>query len=199
MYTVKFYKNKSRIDGYGLFAGEFIPTGTIAYYYSNSDTFLSKNDYQLLPKDKKEKICKYGVEDEAGNWLVTDGDANHSCDANILSLFIDSLYCDIAVKDIHIDDEITIDYGLFYSSRPWRMACNCASPLCRKTIVAGLPVDIQAQKLWFSRISEASSHIFDVDQRLFSHEDERAKALTRSIKSRKHPKVFPYVKFSLIY
>jgi len=50
---------------------------------------------------------------------VTDGDANHSCDANILSLFVDGIYCDIAARDIQAGEEVTIDYGLFYSSFQW--------------------------------------------------------------------------------
>lgn len=198
MYTIKSYKNKSRIDGNGLFAGEFIPKGTIVYYYGSGDTYLSKDEFQLLPKNKKEQFYRYAVEDEAGNWLVTDGDANHSCDANILSLFVDNLYCDIAVKDISVGDEITIDYGLFFSSIPWSMECNCSSHLCRKTIVNGLPVDAKTQEMWLSRISEASNRIFDVKQKLFHIDDERARALTKSIKSKFNPVAFPFIKFSLI-
>ena len=100
MYTIRAYKNKSRIDGYGLFAGEFVPKGTIVYYCGSDNIGLSKKEFILLPKEKQELYYRYGVEDEAGNWFLTNGDANHSCDANILSLFVDSLYCDIAVKDI---------------------------------------------------------------------------------------------------
>jgi SET domain-containing protein len=198
MYTIEFYKNESLIDGKGIFAGEFIPKGTIVYYYGSDDTYLSKNELQFLSEEKREQLFKYGVEDESGNWLVTDGDANHSCDANILSLFIDSQYCDIAVKDIHAGEEITIDYGLFYSSFPWNMTCKCHSSLCRKIVGSGIPVDTETQELWHSRISEAAGSIFDVKQKLFFIEDERAKALTASIKSKINPRIFPYTKFSLI-
>jgi hypothetical protein len=198
MYTIEFYKNESLIDGKGIFAGEFIPKGTIVYYCGSNDTYLSKNEFQFLSEEKRAQLFKYGVEDEAGNWLVTDGDANHSCDANILSLFIDSQYCDIAVKDIHADDEITIDYGLFYSSFPWTMACKCRSSLCRKTVGSGISVNTETQELWHSRISEATGRIFDVKQKLFFIEDKRAKALTSSIKSKLNPMIFPYTKFSLI-
>ncbi len=198
MYAIRFYKNKSRIDGNGVFAGEFIPKGTIVYYYGSSDTYLSKKEFQLLSDEKKMQLYERAAEDEAGNWLVTDGDANHSCDANILSIFVDSQYCDIAVRDIHVDEEITIDYGLLYSSFSWCMACKCQSPHCRKIIELGISVDAQTQGLWFSRISDAAKHIFEVEQKLFLLEDERAKALTRSIKSKQNPRIFPYIKFSLI-
>lgn len=198
MYTIEFYRNESNIDGRGLFAAERIPKGTIVYYYGSGDSYILKNDFQLLPPDKKEKFYRYAVEDEAGNWLMTNGDANHSCDSNILSLFVDGIYCDIAVKDINIDDEITIDYGLFFSSIPWSMSCNCRSPLCRKTILNGFFADVNTQTLWFSRIYEASSRINKVKQKLFDLDDEKAKELTKSLKSKLSPIVFPYIKFSLI-
>ena len=131
MYLPKISKNISCIDGDGIFAGEPIPKGTIVFYYSNNDVYVSKKEFQYLSNFEKQQIYKFGVEDEYGNWIVTEGDANHSCDANILSIFVDGLYCDIAVKDIQIDEEITIDYGLFYSSFPWKMTCRCHSSNCR--------------------------------------------------------------------
>ena len=120
MYLHKIYKENSLIDGEGIFAGESIPKGTIVFYYSSNDVYVSKKEFQCSSNFEKQQICKFGVEDEFGKWIVTDGDANHSCDSNILSMFVDGLYCDVAVKDIRIGEEITIDYGLFYSSFPGR-------------------------------------------------------------------------------
>ncbi len=198
MYLVKIYKNRSCINGEGIFAGEPISKGTIVFYYSSNDTYLSKNEFQSLSHEEKHKLYEYGVEDEAGNWIVTDGDANHSCNANILSIFIDGLYCDIAVKDIQINEEITIDYGLFYSSFPWRIECNCNSSFCRGVVGSGLQVDAQTKDLWHSRIAEAVSRIFDVNQPLFHRKDAKASVLTSAIRSKQNPKIFPYIKFSLI-
>jgi hypothetical protein len=198
MYLVKHYRDKSPIEGRGIFAGEFIPLGTIVFYYSSFDRYLCKEEFQLLPADQRIELCKYGVEDEAGNWVVTNGDANHSCDAGILSLFADGLYCDIAVKDLQIGEEITIDYGLLYSSFPWSMECRCQSPHCRGTVGSGMPVDARTQELWQERISRAAGRIFDVEQALFSRDDKSAMELTAAIKSKGDPRVFPYIKFSLI-
>jgi len=198
MYLVKIYKDSSKIDGMGIFAGEFVPEGTIIYYHSNEDNYLLKTEFLSLSDDEKEKIYKFGVEDEAGNWVVTDGDANHSCDANILSLFVDGIYCDIAAKDIQAGEEITIDYGLFYSSFQWTMMCKCSSPHCRGVVGSGLLVDSQTQEMWRSRISRAAGHIFDVRQPLFSRGDECAMRLASAIRSKRDPKIFPYIKFSLI-
>ena len=198
MYLPKISKNISCIDGDGIFAGEPIPKGTIVFYYSHSDAYVSKKEFQYLSNFEKQQIYKFGVEDEYGNWIVTEGDANHSCDANILSIFVDGLYCDIAVKDIQIDEEITIDYSLFYSSFPWKMICRCHSCNCRGIVGSGIAVDSQTQELWHLRISEAAGRIHHVRQALFSREDESARALTLALRSRQSPMIFPYIKFSLI-
>jgi hypothetical protein len=198
MYLTNIYKNFSCIEGKGIFAGETISQGTIVFYCSIYDNYLSKKEFQSLSREEKDRLCKYGVEDESGNWIVTDGDANHSCDANILSLFVDGLYCDIAIRDILIGEEITIDYGLFYSSFPWTMSCKCNSSKCRGVVGSGLSVDSHTQELWHSRISEAANRIFDVKQTLFTRDDKRARELTIALRSKKNPKIFPYIKFSLI-
>jgi hypothetical protein len=198
VYLPKISKNISCIEGDGIFAGEPIPKGTIVFYYSHSDVYVSKKEFQHLSNFEKQQIYKFGVEDEYGNWIVTEGDANHSCDANILSIFVDGLYCDIAVKDIQIDEEITIDYNLFYSSFPWKMICRCHSCNCRGIVGSGIAVDSQTQELWHSRISEAAGRIHHVRQALFSREDESARALTFALRSRHSPMIFPYIKFSLI-
>jgi hypothetical protein len=209
MYLVKTYRRQSEIEGKGIFARQSIPKGTIVFIYGQTEKLYTKEDLQSLPEEERERrlklIFEYGVEDEHGNWNVTEGgpdvgDINHSCNANILSLFVDGIYCDIAVRDIQKDEEITIDYGMFYSSFPWTMECRCSSPLCRKTVGSGIPVDPRTRDMWHSRISEATKHIFEVDQPLFTTENEAARRLSLAVKEKrnKNPRIFPYLKFSLI-
>ena len=198
MYLPKIYKDHSSIEGIGLFAGEPIPKGTIVFYYSSDDVYVSKREFPNLPDCQKEKLYKFGVEDEFGNWIAAEGDANHSCDANILSMFVDGRYCDIAVKDIREGEEITIDYGLFYSSFPWKISCRCGSPNCRKIVGSGIAVDCRTEKLWSSRISDAAALILHVKQPLFMRDDEPAREMTAALRSRPSPKIFGYLKFSLI-
>ena len=200
MYLVKTSIHESSIEGNGIFADEYIPLGTIIYFFKKSDAIISVNEISSLPDEEKNKIVKYGMQDESGNWLLGEGEEklNHSCDANSLSLFVDDIYCDIAVRDISEGEEITADYSLFYSTFPYEIECNCNSSICRKLITGGLQVDLETQRRWCMRISEAASHIFDVKQNLFSLDDEEAKRLTLAIKSKCRPRVFPYLKFSLI-
>lgn len=204
MYLVKISIHQSSIEGEGAFAEEFIPQGTIIYFNDNNNdnsNNISPNELLFLPEEEKNKIIKYWVQDEAGNWLPlreSEEKLNHSCDANVLSLFVDGIYCEIAVKAIQEGEEITADYGLLYSSFLYRMECNCNSSICRKQITLGQQTDSQTQNLWQLRISEATGKIFDVNENLFSREDEVAKKLTLAIKSKYKPRIFPYIKFSLI-
>lgn len=200
MYVVKTGIHHSGIEGDGVFAGEFIPQGTIVYFYDDKNISVSSAELSFLPEKEKNKIIKYGVQDEAGNWMLGEGaeKLNHSCDANVLSLFVDDIYCEIAIRDILEGEEITADYGLFFSSFPYRMECRCNSSICRRRVSPGEQIDIQTQRLWYQRISEASSRIFDVKQNLFSTEDEIARRLTLAIKSKHSSKILPYIKFSLI-
>jgi len=203
MYIVDTYTEPSSIEGKGFFAKEFIPKGVVVYFYGDSDRFYSKGELKSLTDKEKELLFKYGVEDEFGNWNLTETgleaiEANHSCDANILSLFVDGIYCDIAVKDIQEDEEITIDYGMFYSSYSWQMNCNCKSSICRKVAGSGISIDSKTKDLWYSRINESVRHIFEVNQPLFSLDNDKARVLTKAIKGKLNPRVFSYTKFTLI-
>jgi len=203
MYLIKIRSRQSRIEGNGLFAGEFIPIGTIVYFYGSTDRFYSKGELKRLSEEEKQSLFKYGVEDELGNWNMTETgqclvEANHSCDANILSLFVDGIYCNIAIRDIHAGEEITIDYGMFYNSYPWHLECKCNSPLCRKIIGCGIPIDSKTIDLWHFRTSEAIKHIFLVKQPLFLNDDVKAMSLAQAIRKKRNPTVFPYIKFSMI-
>jgi uncharacterized protein len=203
MYLIIFYTRQSAIEGRGLFAAKFIPKGTIVYFYSCTDQFYSKEKLESLSEEEKQRLFRYGVEDEFGNWNMTETgpdivEANHSCDANILSLFVDGLYCDIAIRDIYEDEEITIDYGMFYSSYPWQIECKCDSPICRKIIGSGIPIASDIKNLWHSRLTEAAKYIFNVKQPLFSIDNGRAKILAQAIMGKQHPRIFSYTKFSMI-
>ncbi len=203
MYLIKIYQKQSIIEGNGLFAAEFIPKGTIIYLYGNTDRFYSKEELIRLSEEEKQNLLKYGVEDEFGNWNMTDTgqclvEANHSCDANILSLFVDGIYCDIVIRDIQQDEEITIDYGMFYSSYKWHLDCKCNSPLCRKIIGSSVPINSEIRNLWHSRISDAVKHIFLVKQPLFLIDNIETMSLAQALKGKQNQSVFPYTKFCLM-
>jgi len=94
-----FYKKKSGIHGHGLFAREKISEGDYMGEYDGP--MVSDNGSHVLWVEKYDEV-----------WVGRDGKnllryLNHSGDPQ--AEFIDfKLY---AVRDIHPDEEITIDYG----------------------------------------------------------------------------------------
>lgn len=94
-----FYKKKSSIHGDGLFAREKISKGKYMGEYDGP--VVSDNGSHVLWVEKYDEV-----------WVGRDGKnllryLNHNADP--LAEFVDfKLY---AVRDIHPDEEITIDYG----------------------------------------------------------------------------------------
>jgi hypothetical protein len=78
------------------------------------------------------------------------------------------------------------------------MKCNCKSSICRKVAGSGISIDSKTKDLWYSRINEAVKHISEVNQPLFSLENDKARMLTRAIKGKLNQRVFSYTKFALI-
>jgi hypothetical protein len=200
MYLIKTKILQSPIEGKGYFADEDIPIGTIIYFYGENDKRFSKEEFEKLEKNEKDRLLEFAVEDEFGNWVetCTGPYTNHSCDPNIMPLFISGYYTDIAVKDIKKGDEITIDYSQFFSSTKWKMECNCGTKRCRKTIGFGLNPNFETEKLWRTRLSSAIEMLPKVPQPIFQSEDNFAIKISKILKSIEKPALGKYVKFSLI-
>lgn len=201
MYTVPLDIQNSTIEGRGYFATTDIPLGTIVYFYGESDIRYSPEQFEKLEPDVKKRVMDFAVEDEFGNWVETSTGAftNHSCDPNIMPIFINGIYFDIAIKDIKKGEEITIDYSLFFSSQKWQMECHCGSNNCRHFVGFGLEINPDVEKMWQQNLNLAVANINNIAQPLFDLTDKLAINLTSNIKSILNPVVFKYNKFSLIH
>lgn len=200
MYTVPIEIKKSLIEGRGYFAAEDIPTGTIVYCYSKDDIRYTPDQFEELNNKEKSRVVNFAVEDEFGNWVETSTGAftNHSCNPNIMPLFVAGIYCDIAIRDIKKGEEITIDYSLFYSSQTWSMSCHCGANSCRHKVGFGVKIPINVEEMWQKDINNAIKNLDKVHQPLFDMTDELAKELSLKIKSFTNITVAKYIKFSLI-
>ncbi len=120
MLLVKTYLDKSKIQGIGLFADEFIPKGTLVWKFVPGFDFALKNEeLNKLPKIAKSWIMHFGYYDEEdGGWVICVDDSrffNHSDNPNCREEK-DSKYFQgrtIAIKDIKQGEEITCDYFEF--------------------------------------------------------------------------------------
>jgi len=118
--------------GYGLFATQFIPKGTIMYVKDSLELQIPPETYGNHLPELQYLIEKYTYRDENGIHILSWDFAkyvNHCCHPNTLST---AYGFDIAVKDIEKYTEITCDYGCLNVERD--MPLSCSQPNCRMTL-----------------------------------------------------------------
>jgi len=194
MYVVPVNVRDSEIEGCGTFAVDPLPVGTIVYLFGTDDIFSPLGEL----KAKKSELLRWGIQNEAGDWLVSKDCLNHSCDANLLAAYIDGIYFDIVVSDIRAGEEITADYALFYSSFEHIDKCACGELLCRGWIASGVDADAVTLLRWHRKLRRAIERIHAVPQPLYQVDDENARKLHDALLGKPNPRLFQYVKFSII-
>jgi len=149
--------------GYGVFATEFIPQGTIVYVKDSLEIEVSEEDYHKHSKAVQDIIEKYSYIDERGYRIISWDFAkyvNHSCDSNTIST---GYGFEIAIRDIQPGEQITDEYGIF--NLDFSMGCSCGSSNCRKKIS---PTDFETyNSLWDEKITHALSKLKSVSQPLY--------------------------------
>lgn len=150
--------------GYGVFATQFIPKGTIVYVKDCLEIEIKEADYQKHSPALKEQIEKYSYIDERGIRVISwdlGKYVNHCCNCNTLST---SYGFDIAIRDINEGDEMTCDYAMLNVNDEMDLLCN--QPDCRGVLK---PSDFESCYLkWDEKISPALKSFSDVKQPLIS-------------------------------
>ncbi len=122
------YTAKSKINGFGVFAGEHIKKSEIIQPI--------KGKMRFLAVENKEDSLSYpdwiGV--GKNQWIDPDKPfkfINHSCNPNT---GVKGKFDIIALKNIKEGDEVTIDYAIIEGDELWEMPCSCGAKNCRKII-----------------------------------------------------------------
>ncbi len=148
--------------GYGVFATEFIPEGSITYVKDSLETVVSPTDYLMHNQEMQDMIEKYSYTDENGNRIVSWDFAkyvNHCCNCNTIST---GYGFEIAIRDIQPGEQITDEYGIFNLEKEMELVCG--SKGCRKRIK---PDDFDHYyKEWDQKIKKSISKLFVVEQPL---------------------------------
>ncbi len=159
-----------RIDdivGYGVFASEDIPEGTIVYVKDSLELVISPTDYLIHSNEVKEVIDKYSYMDQHGDRIVSWDFAkyvNHCCNCNTIST---GYGFEIAIRDIKKGEQITDEYGIFNLEE--EMVLHCGSQDCRKVIK---PSDFENYyQEWDKKIMTAIRKLFEVEQPLMAFID----------------------------
>jgi SET domain-containing protein len=111
MLTVVTYLGISKIEGIGLFAGEFIPKGKIIWTFNPKiDVILSSEDMEQMPDIAKPALLSFSEQREDGTRLLCGDNArfmNHSDQPNCLD---EDNFRTTAAWDIKMGEELTCDY-----------------------------------------------------------------------------------------
>lgn len=155
--------------GYGLFAKQDIPKGTLVYVKDDLELVIPEALYNTYNKELQDQIEKYSYIDEKGDRIVSwdmGKYVNHNCDSNTIST---GYGFEIATRDIKKGDEITDEYGIF--NLEYEMPCDCQSSNCRKRI---LPSDFETYHAkWDERIKTSIYQLFNVEQPLLAFVDAK--------------------------
>ena len=148
--------------GYGLFATEFIPMGTLVYVKDPLEREITREEYQAMEPEMQQLAEKYSFIDERGVRIVSWDFAkyvNHCCNCNTIST---GYGFEIAIRDIQVGEQITDEYGLF--NLEWDMEVTCDFPGCRRRICRS-DIDRYYSE-WDAKICRALVKVLDVDQPL---------------------------------
>jgi hypothetical protein len=121
------------VVGYGVFATQPIPLGTITWALDPLDQILDLQTALQLENRYNGNLTRY-------TWVTAKGQRilcwdfgrfmNHSCAAN--SYGPGGYQFEIAVRDIATDEEITCDYATLNLEEP--LLCQCDSSQCRGVV-----------------------------------------------------------------
>ena len=157
--------------GYGVFASQHIPKGSLVYVQDPLDIKITPLQYKRLDDTSRQLAEKYSFLDAKGNRILSWDAAkyvNHSCNPNTMST---AWGFEVALRDIEPGEEITDEYSLF--NLEWEMECACGHGACRGMI---RPTDARVHfRSWDETIRSAMMAIPHVEQPLINSLD----ALTR--------------------
>jgi hypothetical protein len=148
--------------GYGVFATQFLPKGTIVYVKDELEVEVSPEQYQQLPPTLRQTVDKYSFIDENGYRIVSWDFAkyvNHCCNCNTMST---GYGFEIAIRDIQAGEEITDEYGMFNMES--EMYVQCKFENCRGRIRASDIDSYHAQ--WDELVFAAMLDLGKIDQDL---------------------------------
>ncbi|MDX1805689.1 MAG: SET domain-containing protein [Paenisporosarcina sp.] len=149
--------------GFGVFATQFIPKGTITWALDELDQILEPNYLDTVDKYKGEIIKKYAYRNQDGKFVLCwdlGRYVNHSFHANCMGTAYEF---EIAIRDIYPGEQLTDDYGTLNIDEPFE--CITEEGTERRIVY---PDDLLTYyEEWDQQVLSAIKHFFDVEQQLF--------------------------------
>jgi hypothetical protein len=149
--------------GFGVFATQFIPKGTITWALDELDQILEPNYLDTIDKFKGEIIKKYAYRNQDGKFVLCwdlGRYVNHSFHANCMGTAYEF---EIAIRDIYPGEQLTDDYGTLNIDEPFE--CISEEGTERRIVY---PDDLLTyHEEWDQQVLSALKHFFEVEQQLF--------------------------------
>ena len=149
--------------GFGVFATQFIPKGTITWALDDLDQILEENRVQSVEKCMQDVIRKYAFRNQEGKYVLCwdlGRYVNHSFHANCMGTAYD---CEVAIRDIYPGEQLTDDYGTLNIDEPFD--CMFEDGTERRRVY---PDDLlRYHQEWDRQVIGALKHVFEVEQPLF--------------------------------
>lgn len=152
----------NELIGYGVFATQLIPKGTIIWVLDELDQKFEASHVLSLEPLRRKQLLKYCYRDNKGRYVLCWDIArymNHSFNPNCISTYYEF---ELAIRDIYPGEELTEDYGYFNLDEPF----YCL-PEAETTRTKVMPDDIlHFYPEWDRKASEAMKYFNKVDQPL---------------------------------
>ncbi|WP_017381642.1 SET domain-containing protein [Paenisporosarcina sp. TG-14] len=150
--------------GFGVFATQFIPKGTVTWVLDDLDQTLEPQYVDTVDKYRSEIIKKYAYRNQHGKYILCwdlGRYVNHSFHANCMGTAYEF---EVAIRDIHPGEQLTDDYGTLNIDEPFE--CFPEAGTERKLVY---PDDLlQYHKEWDLKVIEALKYLEEVEQPLLS-------------------------------
>ncbi|MGB5947108.1 SET domain-containing protein [Paenisporosarcina sp.] len=148
--------------GFGVFATQFIPKGTITWALDELDHILEADYLDTVDKYKGEVIKKYAYRNQDGKFVLCwdlGKYVNHSFHANCMGTAYEF---EIAIRDIYPGEQLTDDYGTLNIDEPFE--CISEEGTNRRVVY---PDDLLTYyEEWDEQVISALKHLYEVDQKL---------------------------------
>jgi uncharacterized protein len=148
--------------GFGVFATEFIPKGTIIWALDEIDQILEPEYIERQNLDTRNILKKYSYRNQEGKYILCwdlGRYVNHSFHANCVGTAYEF---EIAVRDIYPGEQLTDDYGSLNIDEPFE--CIPEEGTNRNKVY---PDDLlYYSEEWDQKVIEALKHFYEVKQPL---------------------------------
>jgi SET domain-containing protein len=130
---------RSRIEGWGVYAGETIPRRRLVIEYTGekiSRKEANRRVWKTCRNPRTRKLTMYGL---GAYWRIDAANGgsgaelvNHSCEPNLKARIWRGRVLFHSLRRIRAREEVTVDYAI--SPDTFRVRCRCGAKKCRGTI-----------------------------------------------------------------